>query len=780
MSVKPFTPPTKAVSDPRLPVKPDDALPPSDDSPAPTDVRAPLILAEANGVTQQQVKTEADDESAVIPLPHARDKVNVKEEDRPRSPTTQSSGAVTQPTHVKEDTSESTSEETELGSTLLSTLPTLPASKDDIPELDEDSPFEERLRAAVITHLLDQDSTREDRVEVGLGANLSIDGLPEATRISSSPRTLVNEVSLPILEPQEDNGVESTLMQRMEKLQTMLRAKQERLREEYLALDEKWQARCARLDAELRDMPEPEIAHGRSTRRTAVLGDAVRSDLEMEQIIASLGVDDATNPDILSQRNQATIPDMIQVTQGHLPYSYNDNNLRVYDPQEYYAPDTGIHDWTESEKEAMVLQYVQTPKQFGYIADKLEAKTAEQCVDFYYLHKKTLLDFRKAVARFGPKKRGGKRAGKRKGNALLADIAQHDAEVREQVKGPIATRRTRRAQVIATEARRTSSRRAASQAETQTSATATPEPETGRTRRRKAPVTKAAPASTQPSRQPSPVIDKSVTPETTSTKQSVIPVIPPEDVPQADVVLPQRIPGVAQSLMLPTIPAPKPVTPLPSTSRVVEEAEDSPSDRPTKRAKRSRKTKKSAETIDDEMDEAAASGSMGPLRQYLHPPGWTDADNAVFLGLIQEHGMNFERIAAAMPGKTVAEITQVYNSGHATHSTAQSGGPPVKPDPDASTASVPAPSMSVPPMSMGIYGTVFPSMQPIPPYAPMYPPPPLHYARYPEYYPRDYWPPPPLPNGAVPFPNGATPYPPYPLGAGVPPPPGSAAPPPPQ
>ncbi|KAL1695750.1 hypothetical protein GGG16DRAFT_99632 [Schizophyllum commune] len=677
--------------------------------------------------------------------------------------------------------------------TLLSTIPPIPVYDDEVGDDVEPSTFDDGLRAFVIDHLLYHDQTQADRIEAVLAGNLAITRPQVAYRVPTSPKTLVKEISEPIAQRPDDDGIGTTLENLMENLNTMLTTKQQRLREEYLALNERWKRHCAKLDAQAREMAEPEITHGRSTRRNAALGDTIRSDLEMEQIIASLSVDEATNPDIVSQRNQATIPDMISVTQGHVPYSYNDNNLRVYDPEEYYAPETGIHDWSPEERDIMLRQYAQTPKQFGYIADKLPNKTAEQCVDFYYLHKKQLLDFRKAVTTYGPKKRGGRRMGKRKGNALLADIAQHDAEVREEVKGPIATRRTRRAQVIATEARRTSARRAASHAETGTSATATPEPEgSGRTtRRRKVPASKG-PASPEASKAATPVLSNQATPQ---------PEAGPDDAgsTKPDAAPPPSVSVVAQSLLLPMIPAPKPTPPLPSSSsKTIEELDDgAASNRPAKRFKRpGKKYKKSAEIIDDDMEEAAGSKPLPPPSTsspaatsapvIMNPAGWTDADTATLLVLLQEHGMNFDRIAAAMPGKTVADVTMVCQNNMVLSSIAQSMGTKpadanAKTDLDASksttttkvastTTKTPAPTTNMHPYAM--YGGM--SMQPptmpmtappntmqmqpntmqmqpgtipmphIPPYmqSPMYPPPPMHYARYPEYYPRDYWPPP--------------------------------------
>lgn len=206
-----------------------------------------------------------------------------------------------------------------------------------------------------------------------------------------------------------------------------------RLKAEYLELESRWLEHCAKLDEEAKaNVPEDTVAaSGRTTRRSAAtLGDAVRSDLEMEQIIASLGNEDLTDANHLAMRNAATLPDMVSVTRGHVDFVYDDTNNLVLDAPEFYRQRTGIDDWTEEEKQVFLKAYAAYPKQFGIIAESLPHKTASQCVLFYYLHKKKHIDFRKVIQHYAPKTRkGGRRTDKQRGNALLADIMRHDAEV---------------------------------------------------------------------------------------------------------------------------------------------------------------------------------------------------------------------------------------------------------------------------------------------------------------------------------------------------------------
>jgi hypothetical protein len=291
-----------------------------------------------------------------------------------------------------------------------------------------------------MTRLICDRQTRDEVVNPVLMANQATAASshlhPPPEQVDSTPESLIEEIlGRTRQEARLDafNEVRPSLAEHFEHRQESTVDKIDRLNRQYLKLNEKWKAHCAALSEEHRSIFSSEhdsLQHsGRTTRRTTAITDAVRSDLEMEQIIASLGNDDAVDPNFLSMRNAATIPDMIAVTRGSVDYMYDDTNHLIENTVEYYAPDTGIDDWTDDEKRIFIDRFAQFPKQFGIIAESLPHKTASQCVDYYYLHKKRQIDFRKVVAQLGPKKRKRRGGGKKKGNALLTDIAQHDAEV---------------------------------------------------------------------------------------------------------------------------------------------------------------------------------------------------------------------------------------------------------------------------------------------------------------------------------------------------------------
>ncbi|CAF0926148.1 unnamed protein product [Adineta ricciae] len=67
----------------------------------------------------------------------------------------------------------------------------------------------------------------------------------------------------------------------------------------------------------------------------------------------------------------------------------NHNTLIRRDAAEFYKERTKMPFWTPEEKQIFIEKFTQSPKNFGYISSFLENKTTEQCVQFYYMTKKT-------------------------------------------------------------------------------------------------------------------------------------------------------------------------------------------------------------------------------------------------------------------------------------------------------------------------------------------------------------------------------------------------------
>ncbi|KAH9061067.1 hypothetical protein EDB87DRAFT_476985 [Lactarius vividus] len=462
------------------------------------------------------------------------------------------------------------------------------------------------LRIVVGARLQLDLQSREERVNPILMANQAVAATSPNVPVPSAD-TFVQEV-LAGQRVQETtrifySHVRDSLVASMTIRQETVDEKVTRLRKEYLALHREWVARCAELDNSHRvDPAAGEVAAipARTTRRSAaVLGDAVRSDLEMEQIIASLGNDELYDPAHLALRNLAVIPDMISVTHGKVDAVFDDVNNAVDDPISFYDPLPGLAEWTDNEVEIYKQRFAKYPKQFGHIAAGLPHKTQGQCVQFYYLYKKALIDFREAVAAYGQSKRrrGGRKTDKKKGG-LLADIRQHDAEVSKE-QDPVK-RRANTAARKRRESARAAQRRSvtALQQEEQTPVTTpTPEPdlESARPKRRRSnrPVTE---------------------PELARTEDE---------------------PPVKRSRRAPRKPKP-----VPDSST----AESKP-------------TSKVAAELPGAVTE---SQSDQPVQRTRSSTAWSTEDKDVFMGLLAQYGKDFKRIAASMPNKTTIQVGNFY------------------------------------------------------------------------------------------------------------------------
>ncbi|TFK49081.1 hypothetical protein OE88DRAFT_1737288 [Heliocybe sulcata] len=448
--------------------------------------------------------------------------------------------------------------------------------------------------------------SREQRIGSILSCNIAI-APPEAPPPNCSPEEYVHEIvhgTPGASRIAKHCELRSGFITHLANRQAVMLEHTEELRKKYLELHAIWKVKCAEKDKE-RAKPVPvgegPSASGRTTRRSAAtMGDAVRSDLEMEQIIASLGNEDLTDATSLAARNTARIPDMISVTHGPIAFVFDDTNNRVAEPQKFYAPRTGLYDWTEEEKQTFCETFAAFPKQFGIIADFLPNKTPSQCVAYYYLHKKSQIDFRKVVAQYGMNKRrrGGKRAAdKQKGNALLTDIRRHDAEVSADHGGASTngiTTRGRRGGRLGRPPRR--------DLDDTPTPTPTPDPEP-RTRPRRNRV--ASRYAHNPDRGSDDDDDGTESEPKVSRKG--------------------RKPKKSKS------------------SLAKEQSEDAQSHT-------------SGETkFIDQMD-------LTVRRKLTSHANWTENDKELFLRLLAQYGDDFKRIAASMPHKTTIQVTAFYKS----------------------------------------------------------------------------------------------------------------------
>jgi hypothetical protein len=88
-------------------------------------------------------------------------------------------------------------------------------------------------------------------------------------------------------------------------------------------------------------------------------------------------------------RKSSIVPPIIY-NQWQRKYKYfNQNGLIKRDAAEFYKERAKMPYWSADEKQIFIEKFTQSPKNFGYISSFLENKTTEQCVQFYYMTKKT-------------------------------------------------------------------------------------------------------------------------------------------------------------------------------------------------------------------------------------------------------------------------------------------------------------------------------------------------------------------------------------------------------
>ncbi|KAJ3782907.1 hypothetical protein GGU10DRAFT_362439 [Lentinula aff. detonsa] len=521
---------------------------------------------------------------------------------------------------------------------------------DDIPNISEATTLRDAVRVVIMRRLLADRQTRNERVEPILISNHALSEIKKPVQ-QASIHALMTEMTHPEGDKVQtrleiSNRLQQSLAEKFEERQNDLKTKVQRLTEEYIVLHDKWKLHCAMLDRQTKARSDARLADtkvtaatvtappmtGRTTRRSAAtLGDAVRSDLEMEQIIASIGSNEATDPNQLCLRNVAVIPDMISVVKGKVDLVYDDNNLCVEDPISYYAPQTD--DWTEEEKQIFTDKFAIFPKQFGAISRFLPNKTTAQCVDFYYLHKNVDIDFKNIVSKNAPGRRGGRRrTAKRKANALLTDIRKHDAEVSSSAstngRGGGRGRPKRAAPVTAAtpfsttfvpsalpEPRKPSSRKVVVHLEgTPTTATPTPEPD-ARPKRRRAPTSRASLGASQ--KEPSEEVQVQQEPE------------------------------------------------------IELEYEVEAGLRPAKRPRRGGRRVKSAAMVSDDPNEEvstplpiinhAVADPAYIARQKVNS-GWLETEKDLFLELLSQYGFDTLKLAAGMGSKTITQCSDYYQA----------------------------------------------------------------------------------------------------------------------
>lgn len=130
----------------------------------------------------------------------------------------------------------------------------------------------------------------------------------------------------------------------------------------------------------------PELRkHREDKERFNRVGSRVKSEADMEEIMDNLQEQALEDK---KMRSYAVIPPIL-LDAKERKIQYQDNNGHIEDMEAVYKSRQFLNIWTPSEKEIFREKYLQHPKNFCAIAACLDRKSVSDCVQYYYLSKKT-------------------------------------------------------------------------------------------------------------------------------------------------------------------------------------------------------------------------------------------------------------------------------------------------------------------------------------------------------------------------------------------------------
>lgn len=121
------------------------------------------------------------------------------------------------------------------------------------------------------------------------------------------------------------------------------------------------------------------------TYRFNRVGARIKSEADMEEIMDNLQEQAMEDK---KMRSYAVIPPIL-LDSKERKITYQNNNGHIVDMEAVYKSRQFLNVWTASEKEIFKEKYLQHPKNFGVIASYLDRKSVSDCVQYYYLSKKT-------------------------------------------------------------------------------------------------------------------------------------------------------------------------------------------------------------------------------------------------------------------------------------------------------------------------------------------------------------------------------------------------------
>lgn len=115
------------------------------------------------------------------------------------------------------------------------------------------------------------------------------------------------------------------------------------------------------------------------------VGARIKSEADLEEIMDNLQEQALEDK---KMRSYAVIPPILFDAKER-KVTYRNNNGHIVNMSDEYKSRQFLNVWTPSEKELFKEKYLQHPKNFGVIASYLDRKSVADCVQYYYLSKKT-------------------------------------------------------------------------------------------------------------------------------------------------------------------------------------------------------------------------------------------------------------------------------------------------------------------------------------------------------------------------------------------------------
>jgi len=255
----------------------------------------------------------------------------------------------------------------------------------------------------------------ESGVNQSIAQNVYSENRRKAGQSHASLEKFSAKNELPLYNQPSDTEVYSTnkknytvfkkkLVEYFKKSQSEREARDRYLTVTYCKLTSQWTKKVDRVEnsrkrkereGRSREMYEkifPELRKQREDKeRDARLGTrgVVKSDADFEDVIERLQEQEVRlKMEDKKMHSYAVIPPLLLPPDERRRKFTNTNGL-IQDPMLIYNERKYVNMWTDQERETFKEKYLQHPKNFGLIAQYLERKTVSDCVQYYYLSKKT-------------------------------------------------------------------------------------------------------------------------------------------------------------------------------------------------------------------------------------------------------------------------------------------------------------------------------------------------------------------------------------------------------